>query len=541
MSRPNAARLAGVLLAVALAMVALALAKPGGFFIAKHEGDTVHLAEMVLRMAEGQWPHLDFMTPIGVLALAPISALIALGLGIGHAILLSQLLVALLLLPAVLWTARTRMSGIWPYLYGAYVMILCTALVHGEAERSVSISMHYNRWAWAVSYVLLPLALLPPLGRERQGIDGLVIGLGMAFLALAKVTYFVAFFPPVAFALLARRQFRAVGVALLAGVLAAGLVTVLAGTGFWAAYLHDLVMVSGSEVRPQPGEPIAGVIAAPAYMGASLMLLAAIIFLRQGGMKQAGLFLLLLLPGFFFVTYQNYGNDPQWLYLVGLLMLLLRPATGVTNGLGWDLRAAMTFLAVAIFAHGAPSALNLAYSPFRHIGLETKKMSPLFPNLAAHQDLLVDQVRMNRLDGLFPLDGPGGGLEEWAKAAERKPPAELMGEKLADCEMMGGLTGWFVTVARDLEEAGFAGTRPYMADLFSALWLFGDFEPVRGAAPWYYGGLPGIGDATHLLVPLCPSTLSVRTGILKSVEEEGIGLREVRRTPLYILLEITRS
>ena len=69
MSRPRSAVLAAWLVVLILVLGGLPILK-GAFYIEKHEGDTLHLAELVLRMARGEWPHLDFMTPIGVLAIA---------------------------------------------------------------------------------------------------------------------------------------------------------------------------------------------------------------------------------------------------------------------------------------------------------------------------------------------------------------------------------------------------------------------------------------------------------------------------------------
>ena len=135
MSRPRSLALAGFLALVLVVLGGLPLLK-GAFYIGKHEGDTMHLAELVMRMANGQWPHLDFMTPIGVLAIAPMAIFLREGAGFGHAIFYSQILVAVLLLPAVLRVATSRMTGPWPWAYGGFVMLLCLALVHGEADQA---------------------------------------------------------------------------------------------------------------------------------------------------------------------------------------------------------------------------------------------------------------------------------------------------------------------------------------------------------------------------------------------------------------------
>ena len=195
MSRPNPAILFGFFVAFIVAICGATLAKDG-LYLGKHEGDMLHLADIVLRMAQGQVPHQDFMTPIGILAFWPIVEFVQWGFGIGTSIKLAQIAVSILILPALFWASYSRLSGLPAYLFGIFVIVLMTSLVHGEGESSLSISMHYNRWAWAVSFVVLILAMLPNRGDERPLLDGLFIGTGMFVLMMIKVTYFGAFAVP---------------------------------------------------------------------------------------------------------------------------------------------------------------------------------------------------------------------------------------------------------------------------------------------------------------------------------------------------------
>ena len=76
------------------------------------------------------------------------------------------------------------------------VLFLAAGMVYGGDDVKLSLSMHYNRWAWAI--VFLPLALvILPAERENALADGAVIGAAMAALILIKATYFVAFAPGV--------------------------------------------------------------------------------------------------------------------------------------------------------------------------------------------------------------------------------------------------------------------------------------------------------------------------------------------------------
>ena len=535
--RQGSWRLAVFLLAVVAVVGGLALAK-GGLFIAKHEGDTLHLADMVLRMARGQVPHLDYATPIGILAVAPVAGLVALGAGLGHALILAQTLLALLLVPAILRAGPSRMQGPWPFVLGALVLIFVLALVHGESDTSTSISMHYNRWAWAISYLVLVLAVLPALpGRARPWLDGALIGLGMAALALLKMTFFAAFALPVLLALALRREGRALLAALVAGLAVAGAVTLLLGTGFWAAYLGDLLQVAGSDVRPQPGTSFTGVLTEPLYRLVSILAILAVVFLRKAGQADLGLVLIVLFPAFAFVTYQNYGNDPQWIYLLALLAFVARPAPGTRRAWGFDLRDGLTAVGIAAFAHGAPSLQNMAYSPLVHLRLG-EDSRPVGDGALA--DIHVLDSRMASLAGTaviatpdFPQLAPPAPAED-AKVSDR--PAMLNGETLPRCALATGLTAWLHAVTADLEAAGHSGKGIFTTDTLSLFWMVGEFHPLDQGAPWYYDGLPGLADADLVLVPLCPMSPSGRTAALEALAEAGTELTEIRRTSLYILL-----
>ena len=540
MSRARAGLVAAIMAAAVILFGGAPLLK-GAFYLGKHEGDAMHLADLVLRMAEGQWPHLDFMTPIGVLAIAPIAIFVKAGAGLGHAIFYAQILVALILFLPALHVAQTRLRGPWPYLYGAFVMLLCLALVHGEAQSAISISMHYNRWAWAVAYVIVPIAVLAPEGPRRPWLDGALIGIGLALLVLMKITYFVALAPGILVALLARRDGRAILAATLSGLLVAAVMTAFAGVDFWLAYLQDLLTVAGSEERQAPGEDFASIVAAPLYMAGSLALVAGVIFLRQAGRMVEGLALLVLMPGFFYIAYQNFGNDPQWLYLLALLVFVLRPDAAIANGLRWNLRAALNYVGAVALALGAASALNLVYSPFRHLATETEESAPLLPALAVHHDLRTLAQRLYTANAKVPYDGPGQPYAAYHAFAKRPDPTILNGETLPECQLEGGMTAWFEMVSADLEQAGYGGSHLISTDLYSAYWMFGDFRSVKGAAPWYYGGLPGVENADYIVVPLCPMALSLRAQMLKALDEDGWVLHEVRRTDLYILIEARKD
>ena len=541
MSRPNPVVLFGFLVSILALLGGLAVLK-GGLFIAKHEADTLHLVQIVFRMNAGEWPHLDFMTPLGVLAYAPIAFFTWLGAGIGHAILYAQIAVGSLLLPLAWWAGISRFSRGLAYLFGGLVMVLCVAIAFGTTEQTISISMHYNRWAWAISFVAIALAVVPPLGRARPLVDGSIIGLCLAALALIKVTYFIAFAPAIALGLVFRKDWRAMGWALIAGLLVVAVVTFVAGVEFWLAYVKDLLQVARSDVRPQPGLLFSRVLLESAYLGATLVATLGAVLYRQSKEDAAGYALLVLLPGFAYVTYQNYGNDPQWLPLLAILFLAMRPAQPQPNRWGWDIRKGMEIAAIAIFAMAAPSYINMATSPIRQMTFDTDKYEPILMQGGLNGDLQVPIIRARRVDATTSLDVESSGLEGIQEGADREDMGTLFGEPLPYCALSLGLPGWTKAIVTDLERAGFAnGKRLFIADMFSSHWLFGNLKPLIHGAPWYYGGLPGFDSADYVLVPLCPAVAKARKQILDDISErDDVTLKEIRRTSLYILLDIER-
>ena len=536
MTRPSPAVLAVFLLAVTAVLAGATLAK-GGLYFDTYEGDTLHLLDIVLREARGQWPHLDFETPIGLLATAPIALFVRMGAGAGHAMLYAQVLVATLALPAIWWASLTRFRGAYAYAFGGLSLVLLLALVYGGTDPAISMSMHYNRWAWAAAFVAVALAVLPPDEEIRAPVlDGVIVGAALAALALLKVTYFIAFLPAIAVALIGHRAVRTIAAAAATGLAIAAALTLLAGPGFWPAYIGDLLSVLTSEVRPRGSASLAEAVNSPERLGASIVLLASVMLLRQADRKLEGFVLLLLAPAFFYVTFQNFGNDPKWTWFLGLFLLRLRPAHEVRGEFGYDTRQPIFIAAVLSLAFATPSLTNMAFSPLRHLGVDTAGYVPLLPGSGAHTDLQMPGGRLMAVTAMVTMDGAGQPFAEGRDPVARQYSATFDGTDLPDCQIDSGFTTVFTTISEDLEAAGLVdGKTVLAADLISPYWLYGAGEPLSGAAPWYYGGLPGWDSVDYLLIPMCPISMGVRKLFLDAVADAGAPLTEVRRNELYLL------
>ncbi len=540
MARVNTGKFAGFL-AIFIVILGGAAVMKGGLYVARHEGDTLHFAEIILRMTAGEWPHFDFSTPIGSFAFAPVVALTKLGLGIGTAVLLAQVLIAIAVSPVVIWVARSRFTSPLAYLFGATIMVLCLSLVHGEAKTGISISMHYNRWAWAAAAIAICVAVIPPKSERGASVDGIIIGTMLAILAMIKMTYFVSFAIPVALGLLLNRGTKSLGVAAVVGLAVAVVITVIAGPTYWLAYLNDLLTVSGSSVRPNPGLPLSEILASPAYLPGTVLAVASVVLLRAAGRKTEGMLVLLLVPGFVFVTYQNFANDPQWLMILAILLLAVLPAKDVKSANGTSQAWVLGCIAAMAITATAPSYLNMAYSPLRHYTTPAAGYVAMLPAHEQHLDLYNHPVRAQRLDARFALSTEGFGLASFADQGKRPEPTVFQGETIADCDFELGIVGYNTYVSNELEAAGFVGSRVFTADLHSVLWLFGDFERLENGSPWYYGGLPGYDSADYLMVPNCALSQDMRKRILDAVSDRDNVLAEVHRTPMFTLYEIPKS
>ncbi|MEM9903225.1 MAG: hypothetical protein AAF865_17930 [Pseudomonadota bacterium] len=517
---PAGLRLALVLATVWAGLSALTLV-PGALVLSRHEGDAIHLAAMVLRMAEGQWPHLDYMTPIGILAVAPIAGLVAFGLGIGQAFIWSQVFLALALLPAIWWVATSRFGPGWlGALFGALTLAMVLAYVHGGTVPAISISMHYNRWAWAVAFLIVALVLVPSARGPAPRIEGAILGVGLAVLALTKVTYSVALLPAVLVALVLRREGATFAWGLIAGLAVLAAVTALGGLAFWQGYLGDLLAVAGSESRSAPALSLTDVLVSPAHIAGTLCGLAAVLVLRKSGHETEGVVMLALLPGLVLITWQNFGNDSQWLPVIALVLLALRPA---------ERADAYLVVAAAAFAISLGWVMNVSMSAVRMATADVMQSGPVLRLDARHDDFRLGQPRLDKVEYLAPY----AGFEE-----ERAAPD--WGADLPACDLRSGGVTMFRLIAAELEGAGFAGRPLLVADTFQSFWLFGPFPALPGGAPWYYDGMPGGASAELVVVPLCPINDTARDRMLTALDSSGWGLREVHRGAHTAVLEIVR-
>ncbi len=518
-----------------LFLLSLARMNDGALLILSFDGDAIHMAQIVLRMVDGHIPHEDFRTPLGVMAFLPMVWLVNAGAGVGAAFAYAPVFIGFVLLPAIYWVGISRLSPSGAIAFGAVVLVSLLGLVHGGTDATVAASMYYNNWCWAVAAVIAVMTCLPSTREARLAtvIEPIILGCLMGFLVLTKATFAVFLLPAVVVALLASGQMRLVLSAVGVSVVFMGAMTLPFGViGYWQGYIGDLLFVSQSAARAQPGDAMAVMVLRPTQIVGVLGLVAGFVLLRQARDSIGSLVFLLLGVGWILISHQNWQNDPHWLIVAGLILIGLARDVVIYNRFGWPVQTALRTLAVVFFAAGVPLWVTQLQSLMVHNGLNGAGFS------AALSDPRHDDLRFRAVAG-----GPYSvATLHLGLVAEPRSPRVFEGLALPDCQKSNGLVAELVQTGAALD--GFSqthGTQVLYADWVNALWLFSKTEPLQGGAPWYYGGTTGFENAQYLIVPKCPMGQAVRDLILTAIENaDGLQPTFVDETPLFLLYEMGR-
>ena len=542
MTKISSTRYAVFLLGLIGFLGGVAFAK-GGLFVDRYEGDVAHMLDILLRMDAGQIPHKDISTPLGIAAFYPIHVFGVLGFGLGQSFIAGQILVALLLLPLVVRVACSRLSGFGAWMFGVVVMSMVLSLVHGEAIASQSASMYYNRWAWAMAFVAIFLAAMPAHETAaRPRLDGAFIGVLLAGLALLKPTYFIAFVIPISAALVLRGAWMSLAIGIVFGGLVGLLVALGFGVDFYMAYIGDLLSVAQSPTRAAPGAAFVEVLNGPRFLIGTLVLVLSIIVLRQGGQGRAGLVLLMLAPGFIYVTYQNFGNDPKWLLLLCVYLMAHRPVRGTRVIFNADARNACAALALVSFSLIAPSFQNMITSPMRHFGEVEADYQLQLDGMAQTRDIWVYGDRVGKLRERTPVADRIPAVASYSVPEDA--PVTFLGQDLPRCVLLSGDAMMHAYMADRLKAAPFnfaADAQFFITDVATVIWMEGGFAPLKGGAPWYYSGTPGIEHADAIVIPLCPVDPKSQQAALQAIEAAGLVLSQPIRDDVMWVYPIKKA
>lgn len=538
MTKPMGFARALVILGVIWAVIAGIWIASGKLVTSGHVVDVLHATDAAMRIADGQHAHLDFLTPLGVLAFLPITWFLNAGFGADQALVYANIAIPLLFVPAIAYVAASRMTLVIGVLFALFCLVLGMGGVYGGTLSTVSMSLYYNRWAWMVAFIVVAAIMLDPK-TERPILDGIIIGACLSFLALVKMSYFVAFAPVVVVGLLTARNHKFTIALCLTGLLAMIAATIVGGGfGYWAAYAHDLNFVRMSDVRPKPGADFTAILSGPKFIAGTAILLAAVIALRQAGQMRAGLLLMVLVPGFAFITYQNWGNDPKWLMVMAVLCFMWAVQLGDARSFGTDARSLFLALGIAASALTAPSFINILNSPARNFFADLADFTPIIQG-PRHDGLRIQSATAFSPKGsidLSPVPVPEGARSQ--KEKRDKDPVIFGGVEIAECGLKGGYFGNVLAISNDLKSAGFSEATIGFAGAFNPLPLVGGFarEPARPV--WYYGGQTGLIDADFVVVPTCSASFGPLRHYLNALSESGTPINLVHETPHYRLFAL---
>jgi hypothetical protein len=147
------------------------------------------------RLLNGQRPHIDFYSYIGVLAYLPTAAGLLLSHGGAQGFGYGQALTGGLLGLWAFLLARRRLSGLAAVLFCLAVVLLCTApYALGYSPLDISPATTYNRYGYAALALILleAVATRPGITRLEQLLGGVSTGSLIALLAFQKITFFGA-------------------------------------------------------------------------------------------------------------------------------------------------------------------------------------------------------------------------------------------------------------------------------------------------------------------------------------------------------------
>ncbi|PJE32485.1 hypothetical protein PSM7751_01616 [Pseudooceanicola marinus] len=515
MNRSETGRIIALLIGI-LAVEAGLIGLAGGFRFNAQAPQMLQLAELVLRSAGGQVAHLDFSSPLGSWSFAPAGLLMRAGMSAGEAMLWAQWGLAVLIAPAVVWIAWSRLA-FWPSL--ALVLLCVTvplALVPGGTDPVLSLAAQASRWAWALAFLVIPVVLFPPIqGRAGDWADAVVLGLPMAALVMVKPGFALALLPACVLGLLLSGRGRLLLRALLLALAVLALVTLVAGAAYWPAYGRDLL--AAAQGAPS-GDRFGHILLSPAQTLGTVSALAAVGLLwAMRGRSASGSTLLLLLPGFAWMSYQSAGHDALWLAVLGVVLLGL-PGPEVDPDRERILRSLGGVMLVLI----GPVLLNLGYSPVRHAVQPAARYSEVG---AGQSGLFAPTRDLDRASVLTPWDTRASG--------------HFAGRPLPDCRVAEGHLAYVTRMAAVMGASpALDGQMPFVADEMAPQWWVLGWAPLPGSAPQVHGGLPGYDVARYLLVPLCAISPEVRDRILSRIDPDSVTL--IEGSPLYRLYQIDR-
>ncbi len=210
--------------------------------------DTACWLDGAWRVLQGLRPHIDFYSHLG-----PVSLLITASgmwlLGPSARAMTLGYTIAFPIVTAWAWIiARRRFTAFHAFTLAAMIGFLVIAPSRlDESFRNTTYAMHYNRFCWSLTCIMMVQLFMPPRrtdSRLADALGGLSSGVILALLLFTKITYFMAGVLGVAAALLLTRSTRRTWAGFLTGFLAV-FAALLAYLRFdILPFVHDMRMLA---------------------------------------------------------------------------------------------------------------------------------------------------------------------------------------------------------------------------------------------------------------------------------------------------------
>lgn len=173
-------------------IISLILLLPQGTFINLMAHDTFIFFDGAYRLTKGQIPHIDFITPLGMLCYFLPYASLKLTHSYALTMHVTSVLVGLFILVSAYICFRKRLSNLVSFLLITYLLLIVTVpKAAGDSWLYMTFAMFYNRFGWAALTILF-LFYIIPIKKTRYSliVDIMAISFLLVFLFYIKITYF---------------------------------------------------------------------------------------------------------------------------------------------------------------------------------------------------------------------------------------------------------------------------------------------------------------------------------------------------------------
>ncbi len=493
-----AGRIIGGAILFVFAIVAYRQIADGRIFIDKWAADTAFVLDIILRIASGQIPHVDFTLHLG--SLPYLLAAATNGETPAQSFLIAQAIFSGLCLLIGLWIWRTRLTSISGPLLLLFVLILGMTLAIPTLSE-VSLALFYNRWGWVLALLFACQTLLPSRLPGWSRVDGALAGVIAFCLLMTKVTFFAGLLPAALLCTAARGQWREIGWGIAAFLGLVGL-SMVAEPMLFPNYLENISWAATNPLRPNAGTGWVALLSGNAFLGYTI---AFAIFLacvaRTRGITEA-IWLTVAAVGFYFIQYQNFLTAPFWVLFLLLYAIVQASAASTPANIRrvWiALSIAFAFFATTLLL---PMTIGLRDGGSR-VAMDGYIPFPPEGRLVTGAYFPGDTIRPieTRESPEFPTAAP------WTGATE--------------CDFVTGWTGAAIEIAETV--AGLPGP-VFIADSISPHWALAGVDPVPGVALWNYGSARGIENADFVVVPRCGIKPNFKREILRELERQNVSL-----------------